>query len=766
MADETLVYSARFDPTGIEQGSAQAEKALEDIEKTSGKVFAAMSQQAEKAAKDISTKGGGFTVAGADPAKLKAQLDQNAAYLAAFREQEKQDMARAAARSLQTEDDAAEQRFRLQARREEEFAAARYQADIAEANLERNRWERQLAVQRVMMNRELEEFAGNKEAQEQIARKHAAIMAGIQQQMVVSTDRPERVILQRMGTIAASANRVQGVIFGVSPLLGNLGGGLAQATAGLMGVETALNGVADAGKGMLISLGATLGVLTAVGVAIALIVKHKKEMQALRDNPEWLGNPAEVDRISGALARYNAQKKIVDEEAEKARKATGGVNLNDRALIAMSRMQAAQSELEKLTGRTGDELKKWLEQFGGTAAQASDAFLRSTQGHIIDLNNELKRARLESGEGIENALAKEKQRWDEAVQAEQQARDKILLNEKATEKEKERARQQYLDATEVLEQIHGQNVLNIRESFRKKDRENETKDYESRQAEFLKRQEAAREKEIAALRAQNELEAAAAASAFDEKRRLEDAQDTSEAAIFAKRQEREREELQRRIDASRTLTDEFTRGYVQQQLAAEQVDQTERHRIETEREMQKVQAELIASSLGLAASLASVFNNSRAARYIATLQQMYTLFQQMRAVLIAIKALEIFGTGGTATAAPGFTPIPLAPTFGYADGGVVSGRNRLVRMNENGEEGILNTRGLAAAGGREGLNKLNAGMSPGRSFSVGDVYVTVGAGADPRAVGVAARDGIMEALEQIERERGADYYNNGTLRTQ
>lgn len=85
---------------------------------------------------------------------------------------------------------------------------------------------------------------------------------------------------------------------------------------------------------------------------------------------------------------------------------------------------------------------------------------------------------------------------------------------------------------------------------------------------------------------------------------------------------------------------------------------------------------------------------------------------------------------------------------GFAAGGMVDGRDRIIRVNESGQEAVLNPTGVAAAGGADGVASLNSGRGGGGNVHFGDTYVTISGDVSP----ARARE-IGESIAQSKRDR-------------
>ncbi len=723
MADETLVYKARFDASGIEQGNAAATRAFEQLDKTAAKTFSSMEKNSQKA-----TRPGGD--------EIGRRMERDLAKYEAAKN-----------KTVKIDDDVYEQQARLQAKREDEYQAALHQANLAEANLVANGWEKKLTLQRVMMEKELSEYAGNLEAQEQITRKHTAIMQAIQMQRSQSTDRPERVILQRLGTVTSAANRAQGVLFGVSPLLGNLGGGLAQTAAGLMGVSTSLDAVAVSGAAALLPLGIVVGTLAAVGVAVGLFVKNRKELQELRDNPNWLGNPEDVTKLTGALDKYRAAQAAFAEEREKQAKfGRGNVPKNFAGLG--EDVQKAEEEIRKLTGYKGQDFQGFIDGFGGMQ-KAVESFALVTQARLMSARSELAHSQIDGlQDGVNKALKMEDQRYKDSQDAERRYLAEVLLDTKKSEKDKQDAVKQSAATMDTLTQTHEQNQANIRKEYRDKDSKELKEKIDRDYAAMRDRSQKNLQEEQRSMEEQGRWLTEAQTRQHDEAVRLIYSKANTETETLLTQQRLERDALDTRIASYQFLEDETIKAASIQIAEQEKVAQSARHVAERQKAIGDLNRSLAASYVSLGSQIANTFDIGPMKEFFGWLERIRTMVQTIQSIQAATSALSMLGGGGAG--------VSLLGLLGFANGGdtpvgqpyIVGERGPEIRMDKSP--------------GHIFSNEDSKRMMGGAAYNM-NVSVNVGAGADTSGVKRAVTSAVLEAAQQIESLRNQRHYNDGTL---
>lgn len=627
---------------------------------------------------------------------------------------------------LSAEESKAQQdKMRIQARHEEEFLTARYQADLAEAQLVANGWDAKIAVAKVKMEKDLQDLAGNLHAQEEARRKHNAIIKGLEYQKAQAGDVPMRLITARGASLITQMNTIAMATGLVAPEFGRVAAAAAFASARIQSMEQALDAGGFSLRRIIPIAGAAAAGLAVVGAAVYLMIKQRKELDALRGNLDWLVDADTLRTITRELNIYvEAEKAAGDAIAKKnAIMGTGSVYV-----LAYSRnlktAADASAALRRETGLTEEEILRLESRFGG-AAEAAAAATQIRNKRLLDAGAELNRARLEGLEdGLKKQLALEDDRYDAAVRADQDyyngvifRSEQVLNNKKSTEEQKKKAEQDSAHAQQemgkVLErraQEHETRVTRIHKDAMKERSEARLKMLS--EANRLNREAAAEAAEAAKEQADalRESEIEYQEYALAEQNKLMRALADNRGESLRIQQASEAEAAEARVQYAKSETERVMALDAQKAMV-------HRHQVEREREILALQGALIQQSLSLAGALAGVFNNTRIQRYVGYLQQAVTILTTIRALYATIAALNALSGGAAGAVGGGGAAKVAALVLGAGDapvakaaGGVVYGKDRLVRMNESGQEGIVTPVGLQKLGGERGLAKLNSGV--------------------------------------------------------
>lgn len=498
-------------------------------------------------------------------------------------------------------------------------------------------------------------------------------------------------------------------------------------------------------------IGAATSILGALYVAIKGAKTQAQELSTV-DMPDWITNPKTLEATTKAWEDIANANIALSAQLDKSNAVTSTASVY---LAVYSQnikdAEAAEKAFTEAVGMSTIEFTKKITQFVSYQQYVKDVAERA-DAKLLDINDAYTQAvingktnELERLEGLENLA------YEKSLRSTRGYYTAIRDDVKKSDAERKRAVDQLQQAESTQLETHNQNLSNIEATYYTKQSEKQ----QAAQEKLFNAQVAAREKEISELRAFQKTRDDVNA---DVAIRLQEAGSGSELGKLDARQARERQAMQARLDDQAKNLDLSIAQYNDYYSALDKLAQAhalEREKVvksdadKNKKTMSDATRDLARAYVSLGEQFADAFNVGPLKTFFGWLDRIRTMVETIRAIEAATKALSLFGGGG------GFA---IGSLLGFAAGGRPPvGRPSIV--GEHGPEIFV-----PDSAGRVMSNQDSKQMmGGGASYSFGDIHVNVQGGADPKAVGAAVKSAVVEASEQIEKNRNQRFYTNGTF---
>lgn len=527
-------------------------------------------------------------------------------------------------------------------------------------------------------------------------------------------------------------------------------------------------------------------VLMGVGLAVAFIAESiKKSKEAARDT-SWYEDPEEIEKTIAAMDDYDKKIKQVNESIGQQATIITGMNTYNAAI------SNADSAMEKLHHTTMGNYE--TAHGGATKARALLEMQKNAAHDLVkemELINDLEAKKsllqaqgaLGAAEAGGDPIAKQKAAGSARVAEAKNAQEILLAQQRVygdkrlileaklqtdiEEKEKDKIRKEQEELTRKYDRLSKEIAVGV-----EKNKTVEKTAFLESANEIRKIHE---EEQARAEAASNE----ATNKYLDHRRKEREVQkrDADEAKRLLQEEKQWRSELNKQIrdtemgggkgglttDQAR-MADEIEAFKASNAAKVANTEETERviNAIKNKYALKEKQlhlqqtSDIISDSEGLVGALSkhnkALFLASKA------LAAADVVVKTQQALAVNASEFGVYSAAGPdevtyARMAIQLATIAATTIQGYETGGMIYGRNRLIRTNESGEEAVLNPRGVAAAGGPSGIAALNAGQGGGGMVHLGDTIVQISGDVSnqrAREIGAAVAQSKMDRLIQLK----------------
>lgn len=221
------------------------------------------------------------------------------------------------------------------------------------------------------------------------------------------------------------------------------------------------------------------GVYASIGVSVLgalwmILKKNKEEAKGFADTslPDWLQRP---ESISSTVKAFEDLSRAREDFAKQKGAPQLITDEHGRQVLnyveALDRATAAEAAFSKATGKTAEEFKKTISQYM-TMPQLIAAAQQIMYAQQIDALEEYNRA-VAAGmaEGLQKSIEQEKAAHRAKIREAENARTKVLLDQKASDEDRQKAQADFVVKSAALEATHRQNLENLRSADLKKTKE-------------------------------------------------------------------------------------------------------------------------------------------------------------------------------------------------------------------------------------------------------------------------------------------------------
>ncbi len=527
-----------------------------------------------------------------------------------------------------------------------------------------------------------------------------------------------------------------------------------------------------AGLGMWGSvIGAGVAILGSLYVALSNTKDATKELSTT-ELPEWMQTPGNLHAVIEAMRDFkDTQKEVSNGLLEMGAPLSSMGEMTDAYTLSMQRAVKAEDDFKKAVGLTINEFKIKITQFVDFNQYVADAQARAN-AKFLDIQDENAQERVKSKKAeLDRLLSMEDIAYDKSIRSTRAYYSAIRDDITKSDTERKAAKKNLFDALGIIEDTHNQRRTNITEQVTTKEAE-KTKEKNKQAAAEAKRERekqereaeqtframvTAHEKEVAELRT---YQAAKADITADLDIRSVEAGGDDVAKLEA-RQARERQALQKRLDDQIKNLDLSIKEYEEYYSALDrlaEIHAVERQKIvkdETDKDKKRLSdaakdAARAWESLG--ATIADTFNIGPLKTFLTWLERIVSVAEDLATIKRTSSILgSLFGAGAAGTIA------------GFAGGAEGPGVLAIVGALAKNSQSNVPSSDYTPPGALAKGNGTQQGQASQSSITVGDVHVHVPAGTPVASMGGVIKLAVVEAAEQIERNRNQKTFTNGTF---